>query len=151
MWDTPENFSVKIGGNFYTNCKNLIVAGGESLFRIRRRDDGQLGVDFDIYDKYGAKVATVRNGNIVENHLANAYAVVKEARRYIMTERATGRVVCSIEKSPLGQDGSELDVSVDLYTNSGVHVVASPTSTSLRSIQFTGCRFADCDHGLVID
>ena len=67
MTTVTDRFRVKIGGCYFINCRDLIVAHGESLFRIHRRDDdGILLVDFDIYDAKGAKLATVRNGSIVE-------------------------------------------------------------------------------------
>ena len=59
MWVVPDQFKVRIGGNLYQNVPNLVVYKEENLFRLERSvSDGILGVDFDIYNGQGKKVAT---------------------------------------------------------------------------------------------
>jgi hypothetical protein len=151
MWTTPENFRAKIGGNYYINTPNIIVARGENLFRLKRRDtDGLLAVDFDVYDVNRNKVATVRNGNIVKGHSGN-FEFHKEQDRYWVVEKKSGRVICDIRKGSKAEDGSEIEVSVDLYTKSGIHVVAGPNATNLGGMVMTGCTIQDCGAGIVVE
>jgi hypothetical protein len=150
MWATPENFRVKIGGAYFINCRDLIVAHGESLFRLKRReDDGLLAVDFDIYDPSGSKVATVRNGNIVD-HDREAYEPAKEHHRYTLTEKATGRVVCDIRKAAKAEDGSEIEIAVDIYTKKGLHFVATPEFSAFPGAVLQGVTISDCGTGISI-
>ena len=56
MWEVSKDFKVKLGGNYFINTPNLIVEKGISLFRLFRREDGFLGIDFDIYNSKGTKL-----------------------------------------------------------------------------------------------
>jgi hypothetical protein len=143
MWKTPDKFKVKIGGNTYINCSDLIVGQRESLFQLKRREeDGLLGVDFDVYAQDGSKVATVRNGNIVQGD-SEKYEIHKEGgRRYWMVERASGRIICDIKKAPGNEDGSELEIAVDLYSKNGAHFAAGPEETIIGNCKVSGCTFA---------
>jgi hypothetical protein len=108
-----------------------------------------LGVDLDIYDANGVKVATIRNGNIVDYNRVG-YTAAKERHRYSLTEDATGRLICDVRKSGKAGDGSELEVSVDLYTKRGVHLVANSEGTKLGGIDFLGNTINGCEAGIVI-
>ena len=56
---------MKLGGNIYINTPNLVAYRGEPLFTLRRHDEtGYLGIDFDIYNAQGEKVAAVRRSEI---------------------------------------------------------------------------------------
>jgi hypothetical protein len=150
MWNTPEHFRAKLGGNYYIDTPNMIVAHGENLFRLRRREeDGLLAIDFDIYDATGAKVATIRNGNIVD-HDGAGYTASKEHHRYTLTEDATGRVVCDIKKVSKAENGSEIEVSVDLFTKKGFHLIAGPEETNLGGAVFRGNTIQGCGAGIVV-
>ena len=150
MTTVTDRFRIKIGGCYFINCRDLIVAHGESLFRIHRRDDdGVLLMDFDIYDAKGFKSATVRNGSIVD-HDSTCYSVKQAHQRYLLAEAATGRVVCDIRCSGATTDGSNIEVSVDLHTKKGVHFVASQDSLSFAGAVLRGITMSDCAVGIVI-
>ena len=151
MWTTPENFRAKLGGNYYIDTPNMIVAHGDNLFRLKRREeDGLLAVDFDIYDATGSKVATVRNGNIVD-HDGAGYTAAKDHHRYTLTEDATGRVIFDIKKAAKAEDGSEIEVSVDLFTKKGFHLIAGPEETNLPDgMTIRGCTIQGCGVGLAV-
>jgi hypothetical protein len=69
MWKLEDKFRVKIGGNYYIDTPNIVVYRGTPLFTMKRREnDFLLGIDFDIHDKTGARIATVRNGNVVQGN-----------------------------------------------------------------------------------
>ena len=51
MWSVAENFTVKLGGNFYQNVNTLVAFRGKSLFDLKRHsDNGELGIYFELYD-----------------------------------------------------------------------------------------------------
>jgi hypothetical protein len=151
MWTTPENFRAKLGGTYYIDTPNMIVAHGENLFRLKRREeDGLLAVDFDIYDVDGSKIATVRNGNVMQ-HDADRFHAHKEHHRYWITEKGTDRIICDIRKVSKAEDGSELEISVDLFTKKGFHLIAGPEETNLGGMVFRGGTIRGCGAGIVIE
>ena len=150
MWNIEHKFKVKIGGNYYINTPNLIVAGGESLFTIKRREeDGLLAVDFDVYRADGTKVATIRNAHVVSGHQED-YEFHKEHHHYWVTERSSGRIICDVRQVSKAEGDCEIDVSVDLFTKSGFHVIADPEKTNVGGVVISGCTTKDCDAGLVV-
>ena len=151
MWTVPKEFTVKLGGNYYVNTPNMIVANGENIFRLKRREeDGLLAVDFDVYAEDGSKVATIRNGNVVQGD-AEKYEFHKEHHRYWVVDRDSGRTICDVRKSARAEDGSELEVSVDLYTKSKFHLMADPDKTNIGGMVMTGCTMKDCGAGIVVN
>jgi hypothetical protein len=139
MWTVAEHFKVRLGGNWYIDCGTLVVYKGSPLFNLRRRDgDDQLGIDFDVYDSAGAKVATIRNSNVVDGDATN-YEIVHEAGAKRVIERSTGRVMAEVIKK--GVDGAELDVRVNLYLPNGTLFEATPDRTNLGGIVFKDNTF----------
>jgi hypothetical protein len=43
-WQVPDHFKVMIGGNTYIDCPTIINYKGQSLFELRRSDNGFLGM-----------------------------------------------------------------------------------------------------------
>ena len=81
MWHLEDNFRVIIGGNTYINVPNIIVYQEKPLFTLKRREkDGQLGIDFDIFDKNGARIATIRRNRIVQGN-EDDYQMIREPYR----------------------------------------------------------------------
>jgi len=151
MWTIETKFKVKIGGNYYIDTPNVIVAAGEPLFRIHRRDeDGLLAVDFDVYDSGRKKVATIRNAHVVSGNKAD-YEFKKEHHRYWVIEKSSGRVICDVRQVAAAEDSCELEVAVDLFTKSGFHIVADPEQTNIGGFVMRGCTTSNCAAGLVIE
>jgi len=154
-WEVPENYVVKIGGNYFANCGRLITYDDKPLFDLKRRaSDGRLGIDFDVYDKDGAKVATIRNGNVVDGN-KEAYLVSHGANCHSIIEKATGRVICQIDKHPK-EPHVELDVSVQMFTPDGFLLEAYPDrinvggATMIRELMQgykTGIAIGNCSGG----
>ena len=150
MWSVPQSFKVKLGGNFYIDCDSLIDFRGSPLFALKRREeDGLLGIDFDIYDATKKKVATVRRGTIVDGDREN-YEIVHGAHHYVVREKKTGRVICEIKRQSQAVD-SELEVSVDMFTPSGFHLMAGPEKTNLGGITIRGGTIAKCRVGISVN
>jgi len=150
MWYLEKKFRVVIGGNTYINTPNIVVYKGTPLFVIKRSEsDGLLGIDFDIFDDKGNRVATVRNGVVVHGNEAD-YEIRKGMDYYIVTEQQSGRVICDIRKRSEAPN-AELEVSVRLYTPDGFLLDATPEQTNLPGITLSGNVFEDCGAGVVID
>lgn len=148
MWEVAERFKVKLGGNYFINCKSLISCNDEWLFRLYRRDsDGHLGIDFDVYDSSGNKIATVRNSNVVDGD-PSAYRIAHGATQKTITEAASGRVIVKIDKEP---PDAELAVSVDMFLpNSGFRLIADEGSIQIPGFMSKGSVFANVDCGIAI-
>jgi hypothetical protein len=150
MWEIENKFLVKIGGNYFIDTPNVIVAHGDSVFTMQRRDDGHLGIDFDIYDKDGKKVATIRRGNVVQGDEAN-YEIKKEYHHYTVTEKDSGKIICDIKQKAKSEGDTEIEVSVDLYTKKGFHLIAGPEQTNIGGSQIRGNLFQGLAAGIVIE
>src|SRR5437762_891163 len=88
----------EIGGNKYINVPNILIYKGESVFRITRAEStGLLGIDFDIFDSNGNKIAVVKNGRIYQGD-KERYNVEVQADRYILTDKQSKQVLCDIRK-----------------------------------------------------
>jgi hypothetical protein len=151
MWQMEDTFKVKIGGNYYINTPNIVSFKGTPLFTLKRREnDWLLGIDFDIYDKNGARVATVRHGNVVQGNEED-YEIKRLADHYIVTERKTKRVICDIRKRGEAEEGVELEVAVKLYTPSGFLFEATPTHTNLPGIMMANNIFKNMGTAIAIN
>jgi len=154
MWYAEDEFSVTIGGNTFVNVPDILVYEGKSVFSIRRSErDGLLGIDFDIRDRDGVKVATVKKGNIYEGD-ESRYTVETEKDRYTLTEKESGRVICDIRKRPEAK-GVELEVSVELYMEDGVPFKATPGGIDLQGrrahVMMSGSTIRGFPKGIVVE
>jgi hypothetical protein len=150
MWSVTKSFKVKLGGNYYIDCGSLIDFKGTPLFILKRRDeDGLLGIDFDIYDANRTKVATVRHGTIVDGN-REAYELKHGPHHYTVIDRKDGRVICEIKRAGQSAD-SELEVSVDMFTPSGFHLIANPDQTNVAGNFLKGNLFKNCGVGVAVN
>lgn len=149
MWNLEKEFSVMLGGNTYINTPNLIVYKGEPLFKIYRSDsDGMLGIDFDIFDSAGKRVATIRKGIVVQGDKDN-YNIETGHEEYKVTEKSSNRLISSVKRR--GVESAELEVSVHLYTPDGFLVDATPTHTNIGGNVMSGCTFKNCSAAIAIN
>lgn len=150
MWEVAENYQVRIGGNTYINCGELVVFKGKPLFNLRRTDDGYLGIDFDIYNAEGHKIASVKRNEIYYGGKdKDRYKIDGTANRYTLTDTKTGRVICDITKREDAQP-DELRVTVHLYTPNGFLFDATPEQTNLSGVVMRNSTFSNCGAGIVI-
>lgn len=151
MWEVAENYRVRIGGNTYINCGQLIVFRGQPLFNLRRNDDGYLGIDFDIYNAQGRKIATVKRNEIYYGGKdKDRYQIEGTANRYTLTDTKTGQIICDIKKREDAHP-AELEVSVHLYTPSGFLFDATPEQTNLGGMVLRDNVISNCGTGLAIN
>ena len=149
MWYKEDNFKVKIGGNYYIDTPNIIVYKGESIFSIVRAERSDLlGINFEIYDKRGEKIASVKQGRIYKGN-ADLYEIISEKDRYTLIEKATDKTICDIKKRELAGE-SELEVTVNLYTKDGFLIEATPTKTNIATNSIKGSTFTNCGAGIAV-
>jgi hypothetical protein len=147
MWKVETEFAVRLGGNTYINTPNLIVYKGTPVFRIRRSDDGTLGIDFDVFDAKGQRVATFAKGVVVQGDEAN-YKIDSGHETYSVTERSSNRVVAHVQRR--GVQDAELDVHVHMYLPNGFLLDAGPQATNLGGATLMGNVFMNCGAGIAI-
>jgi|SRR5215831_3503613 len=133
MWEVTEHYRVRLGGNTYIDNGTLVEYKGESLFNLRRHDNGYLGIDFDIYNAEGHKIATVRRNELyLDSKMKDRerFKIDGSANRYTLTDTKNDQVICDIKRREDAQP-SELDVAVHLYTKDGFLFDATPEQTNL--------------------
>lgn len=149
MWEVENNFIVKVGSNTYINVPEIIVYDNEPLFKIVRADNTRLlGVDFDIYDENGDKVATIRRGMIVQGDTDN-YIIRKDYDHFTIKEISSGRMICEILKRDKAGD-AELELNVHMYTKDGFLLKATPSGTNAKNVIMQNCTFKNIRCGLSI-
>jgi len=149
MWKIEKEFSVKLGGNTYINTPNLIVYKGEPLFKIYRSEsDGILGIDFDLFNNSGKRIATIRKGIVVQGN-TESYIIKSSHEEYQVIEKVTQKVIASVKRR--GIESTELEVSVHLYTSDGFLIDATPIKTNIGGMIMTGCVIKNLGAGIVIN
>jgi len=148
MWESPKNFKIKLGGNYFINCVSLITFNNQPVFRkIERRDtDGKLGLDFDVYNDKGQKIATIRRGNVVQGD-TQAYEMRHLADCDKVIEKSTGRIIVKIDKKPSDAD---IAVSVNMYLQNGFLLEATSDKINVGSSQLIGSTFSNCKTGIAL-
>ena len=150
MWNIETTYKLKLGGSYFIDCGTLVQYRDTPLFNVRRREsDGLVGVDFDLYNSEGAKIATIRHGNIVSGD-AKAYDISLGAHHYTIKERESGRTVCDLRRKDATESGTELELAVDLYTSDKFHFIASPEMIILGGNMFRGMTIEKCKVGIMI-
>ena len=143
-WMVPKHFKVIIGGNRYIDCPVIIDYKGQFLFQLRRSDrDGYLGIDFDLFGGDGKRVGTIRNAQFVPP-VPQGYTVRPGADHYILTEDASGRVVCDIKLRQEAQGNAEIEVAAEMYMPDGSLLRFSPEQTNIGGTPLSGNTFTNC-------
>jgi hypothetical protein len=148
MWKIEKTFSVRLGGNKFINVPDLIVYKGDSLFQLRRGDDGTLGIDFKVHDANHNRIATFVKGIVVEGD-AEKYDVKSGHMEYVVTEKASGNTVARVQRR--GVEGAELDVWIKTFLPNGVLLDATPDSLKIGNVvQISGSTMKNCRVGIAL-
>ena len=107
-----------------------------------------LGIDFEVFDSKGQRIATFKKGIVVQGDKEN-YTVESGHDAYAVTEKSSGRTIARVQRR--GVQGAELDVQVHMYLPNGFFLDAGPQSTNLGGMTMTGNTFRSCGAGVVID
>ena len=116
MWSVPKHFKIRLGGATFIDTPVLVEHYGTPLVTVKRHDNGDLGIYFDIYNEHGEKLAVVKRNEIyTAKGKKEDYRIDGSADRLTFTEITTGHVLCDIRKREEAGD-VELDVTMRLYT-----------------------------------
>jgi hypothetical protein len=152
MWGIEDHFHVILGGNTFIDTSILIRYKGSPLFSIERSEgNDDLGISFVLFDENGQKIAHIKENRIYPDITidVNDYAFFSEKDRYTMTEVRTQRAICDIKKREEAAP-AELDVSVKMYTQDGLLLDLSPTTTNIKGLRMSGNIFIGCSVGIDI-
>lgn len=151
QWMVPEHFKVIIGGNTYIDCPTIIRYKGKEVFSLKRSDRNDfLGIDFDVFDSSGSRLATVRNGQFVGRR-PTGFTIDGTADHYALTEDSTLRRVCEIKLRRKAAGDAELEVSAEMFMPDGQLLKLSPASSNFGGILVEGCTFQNLEAAIVID
>jgi hypothetical protein len=147
MWMKEHEFKIKLGGNTYINVPTLIAFRGEPLFTVRRHEEsGQVGIDCEVYDANGQKIASIRRNNIYTGDPQSS-EVTRSDDRIALTDKRTGSILADVRKH--GQAlPAELDVSVRTYAPDGSLLDLTPDYSNIRTNVFVGCTIENCSVGI---
>jgi len=149
-WQVPKHFKVRIGGNTYIDCGTLIEYKGQALFDLKRSDsDGYLAINFDLFDEYCARLATVRNGNFV-GKTPPGYEIAAERDHYSLVDTTTGRAVCDIRLRDMAEGDLQIDVSAQMFAPDGKLLEFTPTQTNVETLTVQGQVISNCRVGIGI-
>lgn len=140
MYLREKEFHIRLGGNTYIDVPTLIAFKGEPLFGVFRQEDGYLAVDFQVYDKTGTKVASIRRNAIYFGD-KEAYEIDAGSQDHTsLKDKRSDIILVDIKKR---QDAApaELDVSVRTYLPNGQLLDLGPDSTNLGGIRMSGNTF----------
>lgn len=149
-WMMATDYTVKLGGNYFINCESLITYDDATLFTLTRREnDGRLGIDCDIYDVKGNKIATIRHGTIVDVD-RNRYDFYHGADCKRVYDAESERVILEIRRR---LPDAELGVTVRMYLpESGFLLEADTDEIKLPAVnaRIVGNILRNLKHGIVI-
>jgi hypothetical protein len=147
MWLKEREFKIRLGGNTYINVATLIAFRGEPLFTVRRQEEsGQVGIDCEVYDASGRKIASIRRNNIYIGD-AQHFEVTRSDDRISLTDKQTGSILADVRKH--GQAlPAELDVSLRTYAPDGSLLDLTPDYSNIRTNVFVDCTIENCTVGI---
>jgi len=143
-----NNFSVKLGGNIYVNVPILIAFDNAQLFTLSRLNDGYLGIDFEVYNDSGKKIASVKRNNIYFGD-KKSYKLDGDADHLALSSTDSGVILVEIRKRAAAAP-VELDVSVRSYLPSGKLMDLGPNMSNLGGLRMIGNVFQGCRIGISI-
>ena len=148
MWLQEGEFHVRLGGNTYINCHTLIAFNDESLFTLSRQEDGTLGIDFQVFDSSGNKVASIKKNNVYLGD-KEAYETGGGPDDTYLRVKATGRILAHVKKRQESAP-AELDVSLSTYLPDGRPLELDQFGTNLGGVHMTGSTISNCSVGIAI-
>lgn len=147
-WDVSGGYVVKLGGNYFIDCGQLITYDDKPLFNLRRCENGDLGIAFDIYDKSGAKIGEIHDSNVVAGDRSR-YLLTRTKDWHTIADKKSSLEICRIDKRPK-QEGVELAVTVKMYTHDGFLLEADPDRINIGTNTMVNNIMRNCAVGIAI-
>jgi len=100
MWENEKDPIVILGGNTFIQCGSIITYDGKQFFNVLHRDsDNRLGIDLDVYDQGGVKIATIRHSSVVDGD-SNRFDIHYSTDVMTLMDKETDKVIVKIDKKP---------------------------------------------------
>ena len=134
--------AVKIGSNYYINCQQIITFKNQPVLTITNSTDNSIKINFDVFSTSGKKVATVKEGKLIEGN-KDLYIIKSTDKEFSFIEKSTNRIICFVKKTnDTKNKRCELQVSADMYMPSGFYFQCTPETTNVPSLNYmTGSTF----------
>jgi hypothetical protein len=139
MWLKEKEFTIRLGGCLFIDQPILIAFQDEPLFGVVRHEDGQLGIDFEVFDAGRNKLATVKRNQIYSTH-KDRFKLEGSADQISMIDVSSGDVLVDIKKR-VAAAPAELDVSVRTYLPDGRQMILGPQFSNIAGIFLAGNTF----------
>jgi hypothetical protein len=105
--------AVNIGGNYYINCKHIILFKEQDILSISNSKGDTIGVNFDVFSIDGKKVAEVESGRLLEGD-KSLYSIKTTPSEFSFIEIATKRIICFVKKV---SDNEKYDCVYEVYVD----------------------------------
>ncbi len=147
-----KEMAVKIGGNYYINCKHLIKMNGEDLVNVNASITDKMGVFLHVYNETGNLILEVKDGK-VEMNSGNLFSVTNTPKEFLCIEKKTGKKVCYIKKQPdKTHSGEVYAVWADIMTPKGYSFQCTPETTNIPALQYmTGSTFDGAETAITLN
>lgn len=149
---TDNVCAVKIGKNYYINCKKIISFQNQPVLTITNSQDNSIKINFDVFSTSGTKVATVKEGKLAEGN-KDLYIIKLTEKEFSFIEKSTNRIICFVKKTYDQQNKRcELQVSADMYMPSGFYFQCTPETTNVPFLNnMQGATFANSDSAISLN
>lgn len=145
-------YAVKIGSNYYINCKRIITFSDQTILTITNSKDNSIKINFDIFSIDGKKEATVKEGKLTEGN-KELYTIKSSEKEYAFIEKSTNRIICLVKKTFDSKNKRfELQVWTDMYMPNGFYFQCTPETTNVPFLNYIqGSTFSNTDSAITLN
>jgi hypothetical protein len=126
-----NDICLKIGGNYYINCKRTIAFGNQSIFSITGNDSTGRDVSFDLFSATGTLDASFKNGQLSGPNV-RFYELKNTGDILTISDLLNKRFILKIvytEDNP--EKRKEFHVWADFYLPNGERFQCTPDETNV--------------------
>ena len=136
LGQTDSICAVKIGSNYYINCKKIISFAGQSVLTIDNSSDPLIKINFDVFSEDGIKIAAVKGGKLTIGE-KSAYKIKSTETEFSFIEKTTNRIICFVKRVYDEKNRRcELQVFADMFMPSGFYFQCTPETTNVEFLNW---------------
>ncbi|MBW8049368.1 MAG: hypothetical protein FVQ77_03300 [Cytophagales bacterium] len=147
-----KDCAVKIGSNYYINCKHIIVFQQQDVLTVTDTKGNSIKINFDIFSPNGKKVAAVKDGQLVEGN-KDLYDIKSSDKEYTFMEKSTNRIICYVKRTfNKEKNRCELQIWADMYMPSGFYFQCTPETTNVPLLNMMkGSTFTGAESAIILN
>jgi len=147
-----QDICLKIGSNYFINCKNVISINGHPILQMTGDDATGRKVSFEIYSANGALDATLRDGKLSGQN-ANFYKISQEPNGFTLSDGRDKHIVLRVEGHYNEKEKRKEDfVWAQLYLPDGNIFQCTPETTNVEYLQYmSGSTFRNSDSAIELN